>query len=218
MGTINNVKGALSVQEAAGLLGVSGNQVGRLIQAGELEAERFGPVWAVGPASVRRRAALRPRRGRPLAPRSAWTRLRDVSAAEVGDVEDVIGLAVTCRRRAEGRSLRALPAVLEDVLADPCFVISGAMAGERLGAAVEGLPPHDLYVRRSDVDPVVAAHRMRDPESGSEANVCLRVVEDEVWPFEEGERVVWPIVAAVDLVDALDHRSAAELVTVFGRS
>src|SRR5688500_15553324 len=91
------MKGALSVREAARLLGVSGNQVGRLILAGELEAERFGPVWAVDPASVRRRAAVRPVRGRPLSALKAWALLREVSAGRLA-VEDVVALAVASRR------------------------------------------------------------------------------------------------------------------------
>lgn len=211
------MNGAVSVEEAAAALGVSGNQIGRLIKAGELKADRFGPVWAVDLASVRRRAALRPRPGRPLAPRNAWARLRQASTAGVDDIEEVIGLAVACRRRAERRSRRVLPAVLADVLADPRVVVSGTVAGEQHGAAVEGLPPHDLYIRRSDVEPVVAVHRMRTPEPNAEGNIHLQVVEDEVWPFDGDDQIAWPVVAAVDLIDALDHRSAAELVALMRR-
>lgn len=207
----------LSVQDAAELLGVSGNQIGRLIQAGELTAKRFGPLWAVDPMSVQRRAALRPTRGRPLSPRKAWALLDETTADRHAAVEDVMFLAVATRRRSERRLLRALPVALDDILNDRRVVVSGAAAAQRLGAAVDSLPPHDLYTLRSGWHDLVTSHRLREPENEAEANLRVRVVDDDVWPFAQGDHVASPLIAAVDLVDSLDHRSAAEVISLIGQ-
>ncbi len=72
----------------------------------------------------------------------------------------------------------------------------------------------ELYVRSSDLVGLASDRRLRPVEAGEPPNVYLRVVDDEVWPFGAGERYAPPVVAAVDLVEVLDHRSADEVLRI----
>ena len=63
--TRNPLDGVMSVQEAAGALGVSRRRVRQLCQRGDLQARRRGRDWAIAARSVRK---YRPRPvGRPAA-------------------------------------------------------------------------------------------------------------------------------------------------------
>lgn len=191
--------------QAAERLGVSDGQVRRLIANGELRAKKFGRSWAVDVASVNERLAAKPDRGRPLGPKAAWDLLRHDGADRV-EVEDLAGIAVQVRRRADEERFRALPFKLSDLRSDPDVVVSGAA-----GAAAHGAPVAsddlDVYVRRSDLSGVVERHGLR--LEVDEANVVVRVVDDAVWPFE-GERVAPLLICALDAFERLDRRVAHE--------
>lgn len=191
------------IAEVAERLGVSDGQVRRLIANRELRANRFGRSWAVDVASVNERLAAKPGRGRPLGPRAAWQRLRDVGAV---DLDDLPRLAVQVRRRADEQRFRVLPFKLAGLRSDPRVVLSGGPGAAAHGAAVAA-EDLDVYVRRSGLAVVVARHGLR-PEIG-DANVVVRVVDDEVWPFV-GDRVAPPLVCALDSFERLDRRSAYE--------
>ena len=56
------------------------------------------------------------------------------------------------------------------------------------------------------------------PAVGEEINVLLRCVDDEVWPFNDGELLVGPLIAAVDMVgDPIDDRSIDAAMPVIER-
>lgn len=189
--------------DVAKRLGVSDGQVRRLVANGELRAQRFGRSWAVDVASVNERIAARPGRGRPLGPRAAWKRLRDVGMI---DLDDLPALAVQVRRRADEMRFRVLPFKMAELRADSGVVLSGGPGAAEQGAAVADADL-DVYVRRSGLPSIVDRHGLR--AEVDEINVVVRVVDDEVWPFE-GDRVAPLLVCALDSFERLDRRAAHE--------
>ena len=100
-----------------------------------------------------------------------------------------------------------LPGLVDELLADPRVVVSGAAASAHHSAAVRDVPPHVVYVCHSDYPAVAKRYRMRD--DADDANVIVKVAPDSAWLFENGHYA--PLaVALVDLVDDRDDRSAAE--------
>ena len=181
-------------------------QVGPLIKNGELAATRFGRTWIVNRESLPRCADLRPGRGRPWTAHQAWDRLLESNPTELVHARR---LANACRRRALRRPLRVLPGELDGALADDRLVLGGTDAALALGAAI-GLPRQRVgYVRASDMQGFVDDHLGRFDEDG--ANLLLRVVDDELWPFADVRLAPRPV-AVIDLVDLGDIRSAAEIM------
>jgi excisionase family DNA binding protein len=207
----------ISAQEAAARLGVSRMQISRLVANGDILADRFGRSLQIDVDSLNRYAELRPPRGRPLPPGSAWAAITAAAAgggaagggAAPGSLafSAVKQLAIVARRRAERRPMRVMPSALERVLNDPAVVVSGADAAAHRGAAVQSRPPHSVYVRASDLADLVARHRMRS--NSDEPNLIVRVAPDDS-PVFNGEHHAPLIVAALDMVDDRDDRSAAE--------
>lgn len=70
----------MSVEQAAGVLGISSRRVRSLIQTRSLPAERLGDRWLVDAHAVRSRAAHNPLAGRPLSPKRAWMLLAVMEA------------------------------------------------------------------------------------------------------------------------------------------
>ena len=174
----------------------------RLVANGELLAKRFERSWAGDLASVNERLVAKPSRG-PLGPRAAWQRLLDVGPV---DLDDLPSLAVQVRRRADEQRFRGRPFKLGALRSDPRVVLSGGTGASAHGAAVAA-DDLDVYVRQSDLAAVVEQHGLR-PEV-DEANVVVRVVGDEVWPFA-GDQVAPLLVCALDSFERLDRRSAHE--------
>ena len=198
----------LSVDQAASALGVSHVQVGRLIDAGELDAKRFGRSWAIDPDSLHRYRILRPRRGRPLTERAAWQRVLD--AEPPAGIDEAIDLARLVRRRSRNERVRILPA-LDGRLADDLRVPhGGAHAALHHGAGVGRPKQRDVYVNAQDAEAVRSDYRA-NPDA-DDPNVVLRIVDD---PIDFDDRFMPPIVAVLDLLDAADTRAAAEALRVF---
>jgi excisionase family DNA binding protein len=196
----------ISVERAAQHLGVSRMQVGRLIDRGDLLASRFGRAWIVDSGSLQRYAAARPSRGRPLSAAVAWQRLANANAKSLADVRK---LANECRRRAVPVPIRVLPGELDSAIKDHRLVLGGADAAIARQSAVGKPRERVAYVRASDIDEFLIDHFAERGVDG--ADLSLRVVDDDVWPFD-GDRFVPPLVAAVDLVDIGDVRSASEAI------
>lgn len=195
---------AIGVEEAAALLGVSGRQVRRLIDRGDISAEPFGGAWAIDRGSVYRYRDLRPKRGRPLAPGAAW---QAVLHAHIRSLDDADRLAIDGRRRAIRIEARVPSARVDALVEDRRVVESGVGAAARLGAAVDVRPPYQMYVRASDWEAIKHDHRL-DVEH-SEPNVVFRVAPDEAL---EGVRRLPRSVVLVDLVAERENRVAAELM------
>lgn len=197
----------LSVDQAADALGVSNVQVGRLIDAGELDAQRFGRSWAIDPDSLHRYRILRPRRGRPLAQRAAWQRVLD--AGPPASLDEAIDLARLVRRRSRNERVRILPALDGRIVDDPRVLHGGAHAAIHHGAGIGRPNQRDVYIRARDAEAVRSDYRA-DPNP-DDPNVVLRIVDD---PIDVDDQFMPPIVAVLDLLDAADTRAAAEALRV----
>jgi excisionase family DNA binding protein len=197
----------LSVDQAAGALGVSHVQVGRLIDASELDAKRFGRSWAIDPDSLHRHRILRPQRGRPLTERAAWQRVLD--AAPPAGIDEAIDLARLVRRRSRNERVRILPAFDGRIGDDPRVRHGGARAAIHHGAGTGRPEQRDMYISAQDADAFRADYRA-NPDA-NDLNVVLRIVDD---PIEFGDEFMPPIVAVLDLLDAADASAAAEALRV----
>lgn len=197
----------LNVDQAADALGVSHVQVGRLIDAGELNAKRFGRSWAIDPDSLRRYRLLRPRRGRPLSERASWQRVLDVEPP--ANIDEAIGLARLVRRRSRNERIRILPALDGRIHDDPRVRHGGSHAAIHHGAGIGRPDQRDIYISATDVDSFRAEYRASP--SADDANVVLRIVDE---PLAFGGKFVPPIVAVLDLLDAADTRAAAEALRI----
>lgn len=179
------------------LLEIPVQNVRRLIGSGELEGRRFGRDWLVDRRSALRYRELRPGRGRPLSARQAWATLL---AAEPHTIEDARELAVQCRRRAERQPARVLPGLLGGLLDHGAIVPTGAA----IFSAPAGQYRPQAYLRDDDLPQLQEEFRL--DLAGTEANVLLRVVPHDDWPFTESDRIVPPVVGLVDLVDEREER------------
>lgn len=197
----------LNVDQAAVALGVSHVQVGRLIDAGELDARRFGRSWAIDPDSLRRYRLLRPRRGRPFSERASWQHLLD--AEPPANIDEAIDLARLVRRRSQNERVRILPALDDRIDDDPRVRHGGAHAAIHYGAGIGRPGQRDIYISACEAVSFRADYRVNP--SAEDANVVLRIVGE---PMAFGDKFAPPIVAVLDLLDAADVRAAAEALRV----
>jgi len=93
---------------------------------------------------------------------------------------------------------------------DSRLVTGGAIASAALGAPIAGRGPSDVYVRAGEMVAVLDDYRPVDRP----ANLVLRSVPNDVWPFVDGQRLVGPVTAILDLFDAGD-RSAADALSIW---
>ncbi len=198
----------VSAAVAAEALNVSLERVRQLIRDGRLDALQVSGRWLVDPDSVDRLAHEQRRAGRPWAAPRAWGLLalaadRDVSwlsPAEVRRLQDVLAnrsvadIASQLRRRADRRPWYVHPGMIEDLLAEEGVVVGGARASGHLRDS----GPIDVYIAGDVLDRLV--DRYVPDQSAAEPNLIARVVRGP-WPFAHGERVAWPEVAAVDLLE-----------------
>jgi hypothetical protein len=99
--------------------------------------------------------------------------------------------------------MRAHPGDLKRLAQEPEIVLGGVSAAPWHNFDVSSRGVLDAYVPARAFPRLVSKYRL---ESSSNANVLLRVVEDS-WPFAPVERVVPPLVAALDLLESDEPRS-----------
>ena len=99
----------------------------------------------------------------------------------------------------------AHPSVLQPILRHPGVVRSGVSAAADYSIDIIAEEAGEAYVRSSEVEDLV--ERFALDEAADRPNLILRVVDDDAWPFDAGEGVAPPLVAAVDLLEADDERS-----------
>ena len=195
----------LSVNQAAGALGVSHVQVGRLIGAGELVAKRFGRSWAIDPESLHRYRLLRPQRGRPLSERAAWQRVLDAELP--ANIDEAVNLARLVRRRSRNERVRILPALDGPIGDDPRVRHGGAHAAIHHGAGIGRPEQRDIYISAQDVDAFRSDYRANS--NADHPNVVLRIVDKRI---EFDDVFLPPIVAVIDLLDSANTRAATTAV------
>jgi len=206
----------LSVARAADVLDVSQRRVRQLLESGQLAGEQLGRCWVIDRGDVDR--LRRSGAGRPWSASSAWAVL-ELAAGRKPDLSPVersrarkrladhglAGLVVQLRARADRRKAYAHPSVLDRVGGDDRVVRGGVSAAHEYRMDLIVRDGAEVYVRAGDVADLADSYDLDvDPDR---PNVILHVVDDDAWPFDDGEQVApWPVVA-VDLLDADDERS-----------
>jgi len=208
-----------SVSETAHQLGLKPANVRRLVQRGDLHALRIGRHWAISHSELGRFARRRRPVGRPYSQRIGWALLF------AGACRQAIWLAPDERsrlkqrlrsvpwsdllprlhRRARNQPFYAHPGVLESIEADPRTIATGASAAPHHGIDLIAVGEVDCYLQRDHLDHLVGDFGLA-PASPSDANVCIRLIED-FWPFAVGDRVAPHSAVSLDLAEAGDPRS-----------
>lgn len=217
----------LGVAEAAADLGVSERRVRQMLADGVLDGERIGRAWVIDAGHLRSVGHLRPKVGRPWSAASAWALLALADGKEpdlspvvrsrarkrlAGGLEHAVGPLAA---RAELHRFYAHPSVLDRLAHAPKIVRGGASAAVDHKADLLAKDGFDGYVRASDLDALVS--RFALDGDAERPNVVLRVVDDAVWPFSEGQRAADRAVVAVDLLESGDARSRRSGVELAGR-
>ena len=206
----------VDVLGAAEELEVSPRRVRQLLASGQLPGQRIGRSWAIDQADVQQ--LRRGGAGRPWSPLSAWAVLelaagghpalspveRSRARKRLADNE-LAGLIGQLRSRSERRNMYAHPSALGRICDEAAIVRGGVSALEAHDVDLIASDEAEVYVRASKVASLVDHYAL--DEDVDRPNLIVRVVDDEVWPFEEGERVAPWSVVAVDLLDADDERS-----------
>ena len=218
----------LGVAEVAAELGVSERRVRQMLADGVLDGERIGWAWVIDAGQLRSVRNLRPKVGRPWSAASAWAllALADGKEPELSPVERsrarkrlVEGLAHVLGRlaaRADLRRFYAHPSVLDRLGQAPQIVRGGASAAAEHEVDLIAQDVFEGYLRASDLDALIS--RFALDGDAERPNVVLRVVDDAVWPFGEGQRAADRAVVAVDLLESDDARSRRSGVELAGRS
>lgn len=207
----------IGVVEAAEELGVSPRRVRQMLAEGNLRGERVGRAWVVEHEALERAAAKRPEVGRPWRAEAVWAFLALASGREI-DVSPVDRLRLRrrledgvranlgrLRARSDEHRVYGHPSVLQPILQLAGVVRSGVSAAVDYSIDVVAQEVAEAYVRSSELRDLV--ERFALDESSDRPNLILRAVDDAAWPFEAGDEVAPPIVAAVDLLEADDERS-----------
>jgi excisionase family DNA binding protein len=211
--------GRITVVEAAGRLGVTQQEVRRLIRAGELPAERVGGrTWLISSDSVERRAEHDPRVGRRLSSPNAWAALFLIMSDPVPWLNQTnrwrIGHWLSHHHPSDNRSrftgrgrptgFRAHTSLLSSVRDDSALMLTGVPgAMERRLGIVGGGGEVDAYVSSADLDAVIARHHMRPSRN---PNVVLWVVDPFTTPWPPA-KVAPASAIALDLLDSPEPRA-----------
>lgn len=193
------------VRDAAEMLQVTPSHVHRLLDSGQLRGRTLGSQRVVFAPSLHEYRLVRPERGRPLEPASAWSLLL---RSEPKSIDELGPLAAATRRRAHTTYCHVLPFRLEEISGSTEVVASGPLGASRQGAHIGATEPLHIYVKDSDW--AATRHGYSIDEAGDDLNVIVRVVPTNAWPFSPGERTADLIVCAVDSYAAADLRSAHE--------
>lgn len=198
----------MGTAEVARRLGISRPRVRELIEDGRLDARRLGRAWAIEPASVDAYASSPRRPGRPFSAARAWALLALAAGRDPGwvtsdeqaqlreflDQRGLLDLVSQLRSRARRHRWYVHHSMLDELMATPGIVRSGAEAT----GVLRDSGPREVYVTSRGLEQL--AERFRPDADADEPNLIVREVAGP-WPFEPGETVAWPEVAAVDLVD-----------------
>jgi len=213
----------LSVPQAAERLGVNERRVRQLIELGRLPAQKIGKQWIIDAERVDgMRRADRPT-GRPYSAKNAWALL----VLSAGQEPAWLSTAESTRLRAilESRSIADLlprlsrrsevlewyihPSLLERLSSDARTVVGGAGAVDSL--IDESLV--EVYIPSSSAQQIASDYFV---EAGPDHPNAIARVVDAPWPFEPGQQIVYPVVAAADLFDRAGDprrvRTAQELI------
>lgn len=217
----------LGVAEAAAELGVSQRRVRQMLADGVLAGERVGRAWVISSEQLHEAGRHRRGVGRPWSAASAWAVLAmadgekpilspvERSRAKKRLAEGLESVSGRLGARANRRSFYAHPSVLIRLADVPGVVRAGVSAANAYGADLVVGEEFEGYVRVGDLDALVLQYGL--DSDAARPNVLLRVVDDSVWPFRQGEGSAARAVVAVDLLESNDprtQRAGAELLRV----
>ena len=202
----------LGVADAAEELGVSERRVRQMLAGGVLEGERVGRAWIIDREQLQRASGFRPEVGRPWSPASAWAVLALADGEEVDlspvdrsrarkrlamGLDHLVGrLAARCERRWFYAHPGVLDRLADDVVRAGVSAVAYHGADHVIGESVEG------YIRASEIDQLVDQLGLDD--QAARPNVLLRIIDDDVWPFEADQRYAGRSIVGVDLLESDD--------------
>jgi hypothetical protein len=217
------LRDGLTAREAAQRLGVSPRRIRALASRRQLPAETSTSAWLIDPAAVAYRTQQQPVAHRVLEPANAWAllalasgepslapSLAAVSASMRSRLRgrlrhaSLIELAPLLRKRANLRLLRADEGDLPSILAERGVVATGVSVADDYRFDITAPGTIELYTAP---DTAAALQRKYVLQPSARANVLLHVI-DALWPFAEGVTRAPPQVAALDLIESSDRRTA----------
>jgi hypothetical protein len=219
----------VSSSEAAALLKVHPSRVRALVLAEELPGEKIAGRWLVDRRAVLQRARGSHPAGRPFSPRNAWRLVFLASGRAVDGLSAKVrwrlnralrgsglpALQARLIRRGAPQRFNVHPGELAYLAEDDCVVLSGISAAPAHGLALVPGNEVEAYVRAADLATVIKSHALHPAEGAG--NVLLRVVPDEAWLFERGDRYAPPAAVAFDLIEGTDARSVREGMNLLRR-
>jgi len=192
----------VTLAEAGERLNVSAKAVQKLIERGNLNAERIGNRWVLQLDEVNRWQRVRGKPGRPLTQAAAWEAIHTAAISSDPDARDAFRRWV--RPRAKHVGGYAHPSILEDLRNDFDIVLSGRDAADQLdmpaGATVGQI---QMYLMWSKYNDLIARRQVQVPTV--RANLFMHVVNDDQWPFASRQRYTDAIVTWLDLADSGDR-------------
>lgn len=215
-----NVADAISVREAAELLGVEDRAVRLMAAAGELEAIKRGNAWWLARRDVERRRRQQRAPGRPLSATMAWSVLLLASDRAIEGLgaehhpararrwlnsHSLADSVAQLRARARREFFDVHPSELERLLAREDVVPTGISAT----ALVEvngGGDQVEVYAPAGRRDAIVHEHGL-EPGEGP---VVVRWAPDELWPAVHTDGIAPRAAVLIDLLEHDDPRARRE--------
>lgn len=201
-----------------------------MIATGIIEAEKVAGVWWIPAASLARLEASQRHGGRPFNPASAWALLLSASGESADWVpskvrwriagalkeQGLAGVFGKLVRRAKRHAYEVHVGELPRLVDGHDLMLSGVSAARLHQLGLQGGDEVETYVAASAVEKITRDHGLA---TGSEPNVILRAIPDDVWTLVR--RPVAPIAAVLtDLAehsDARARRIAREQASRLGR-
>jgi excisionase family DNA binding protein len=221
-----DVADAISVREAAGLLGVEDRAVRLMAATGEIEAIKRGNAWWLDRRAVERRRREQRGRGRPLSAPMAWLVLLLASGHEPEGfgaehhpararrwlgAHALADSASQLRARAQRESFDVHPSERERLLGREDVMRTGISAAEVVGLQ-GGNDQVEVYAPAGRRRAIVDEHGL-EPGDGP---VLVRWLPDELWPTVH-EDVAPRAAVLVDLLEHDDPRARREAYAALRR-
>ncbi len=187
-----------------------------MISAGAIDAEKAAGAWWIPAESFARLVASPRQGGRPLGSASAWAvlllasgELAEWASAKVRrhvagllDEHGLTGVFCKLSHRAVRHAYEAHRAELRRLADSDDLMLSGVRAAGAYRLGLQGGDEVEAYVAASAVEKISKRHGLA---AGTEPNVVLRAVPDDVWALVH-RRPVAPIAAV--LADLAEHSDA----------